>query len=294
MQRASPFRCPTRPSPTAKHHREAQQNCTHRLGKQADSRGVEPFRIIEAVTTTATCWIEGCDRPAKTRGWCELHYGRWYKYGDTGPATSTRTPLRDGPCAVEGCDRDVHRREWCNMHYQRWYRHGDPTETHHNVLCSIDGCDRPAKSRGWCQLHYDRWRKHGDTGPVTSTRTPLSDGPCAVEGCDRSVERREWCMTHYQRWLRHGDPATLRRDRERPPCSVEGCESPARGRGYCPVHAQAARARGRFGGDPCSIEGCDSIATSRGWCPAHYKRWWRHGDPEAPDRRKRGRSIRET
>lgn len=29
-----------------------------------------------------TCSIEGCDRPAKTLGWCGTHYERWRKHGD--------------------------------------------------------------------------------------------------------------------------------------------------------------------------------------------------------------------
>lgn len=31
----------------------------------------------------------------------------------------------------------------------------------------------------------------------------------------------------------------------------------------------------------CSIEGCDRVVSSFGWCSAHYRRWRRHGDPEA-------------
>lgn len=29
-----------------------------------------------------TCSIAGCDRPAKARTWCRLHYRRWETYGD--------------------------------------------------------------------------------------------------------------------------------------------------------------------------------------------------------------------
>lgn len=32
----------------------------------------------------ATCIIDGCDKPirVKSRGWCWMHYGRWYRNGD--------------------------------------------------------------------------------------------------------------------------------------------------------------------------------------------------------------------
>jgi hypothetical protein len=33
------------------------------------------------------CSVDGCDRPAFTRGWCRSHYLRWRAKGDPGPAT---------------------------------------------------------------------------------------------------------------------------------------------------------------------------------------------------------------
>lgn len=35
-----------------------------------------------------TCQIHGCDSPVRSRGWCNAHYKRWYRYGD---------PQGDGP-----------------------------------------------------------------------------------------------------------------------------------------------------------------------------------------------------
>lgn len=33
--------------------------------------------------TQRTCLIDGCEKPAKGRGWCGMHYARWRKHGDT-------------------------------------------------------------------------------------------------------------------------------------------------------------------------------------------------------------------
>lgn len=27
------------------------------------------------------CSVEGCDKPARRRGWCDMHYGRWWRHG---------------------------------------------------------------------------------------------------------------------------------------------------------------------------------------------------------------------
>jgi hypothetical protein len=28
------------------------------------------------------CAVEGCDREVRARGWCNMHYARWYRHGD--------------------------------------------------------------------------------------------------------------------------------------------------------------------------------------------------------------------
>lgn len=29
-----------------------------------------------------TCSVEGCEKPARKRGWCDMHHSRWLRYGD--------------------------------------------------------------------------------------------------------------------------------------------------------------------------------------------------------------------
>lgn len=46
----------------------------------------------------STCSIEGCDRPSRRRGWCSMHYTRWYVQGDPlklGDKGSRRRPMVD-------------------------------------------------------------------------------------------------------------------------------------------------------------------------------------------------------
>lgn len=39
----------------------------------------------------STCTIEGCDKPLRSRGWCEMHYARWRNNGD--PLVTRRPTL---------------------------------------------------------------------------------------------------------------------------------------------------------------------------------------------------------
>lgn len=34
------------------------------------------------MTLEQECSVEGCDRTAKSRGWCRRCYSRWYRHGD--------------------------------------------------------------------------------------------------------------------------------------------------------------------------------------------------------------------
>ncbi len=32
--------------------------------------------------TTSTCSIDGCEKSHEARGWCKMHYNRWWRHGD--------------------------------------------------------------------------------------------------------------------------------------------------------------------------------------------------------------------
>jgi hypothetical protein len=78
------------------------------------------------------CSVEGCDRPAKARGWCGTHYSRWQRHGDLelrsqkGTRRALRKDDREASAAL-GHDRAL-----------RWFGLG---------TCEYEGCDQPAQDR---------------------------------------------------------------------------------------------------------------------------------------------------
>jgi len=92
------------------------------------------------------CSVEGCDHPARNRGWCVAHYGRWRAHGDVLADVPMRRP-RKPP-----------------------------------IKCSIEGCDRVRVCRGWCIAHYDRWRQHGDVNADLPIRGKSEDGSYYAAG----------------------------------------------------------------------------------------------------------------
>lgn len=137
---------------------------------------------------SGVCSIDGCEREARARGWCFMHYQRWKNTGDPEKARAWR---RQDQCTVDGCEQDAYSGGLCDMHRWRKRYKGDPGTAEQikphkpraSVIasCSVDDCDRPHKCKGYCHLHYERWRKTGDPGPVQPLRVkgrvkPRKDG----------------------------------------------------------------------------------------------------------------------
>jgi HNH endonuclease len=139
-----------------------------------------------------TCSVKGCDKPAKTRGWCQTHYVRWWQTGDVGADIPVQLHLpayaAGATCAVGGCDRRPETRGWCASHYERWRLTGDvradvPLMYHSpprtpDSRCAAEGCERPPRRGDWCGLHYGRWRKYGD--PLVRVNVDIRGDPARV------------------------------------------------------------------------------------------------------------------
>lgn len=166
------------------------------------------------------CEIDGCDKPRRKRGWCEMHYSRFKVHGT--PHAPAKRSAGDHCVAPECEDRPVAKGQ-CRKHYyanklfRKQYREGtartlgpktlaeDSVSAHirnSSQPCKVEDCHEPSMSRGWCGAHYQRWRRFGDP----TFTPPEANKQCRIEGCEGVTNARELCSQHYYRWQKFGDP----------------------------------------------------------------------------------------
>lgn len=89
--------------------------------KGAPSRRLPGHRTPREKASGKACKLEGCESPARGRGWCSMHYSRWRKYGDP----EITTFVAQTGCKVEGCGGAHFGLGYCAKHYTRMKRHGN-------------------------------------------------------------------------------------------------------------------------------------------------------------------------
>lgn len=72
------------------------------------------------------CEVDGCERRAKSKNLCGMHYARLKRTGITGGTDSLyNIDNQDKKCKIDGCERWSFGLNLCSMHYVRLRTHGD-------------------------------------------------------------------------------------------------------------------------------------------------------------------------
>lgn len=67
------------------------------------------------------CSVDGCDKEAKTKGFCVMHYSRLRVYGTLEPVFKREFLHHDDKCMVEGCNQPFKSNGLCNKHVTNMY-----------------------------------------------------------------------------------------------------------------------------------------------------------------------------
>lgn len=102
------------------------------------------------------CKAQGCERPARTAGYCPRHYQQIRRHGRLTPEREYHS--RQGACQAQGCDHSEIARGYCFRHYQQVRRYGRLTPERERLYgrthCQVPGCSARHAARGYCKKHY--------------------------------------------------------------------------------------------------------------------------------------------
>ena len=94
------------------------------------------------------------------RGWCTMHYNRWYRTGDP-ESPDRRLTRRKGICGVEDCDKPHHAKGMCENHYAKSRRDRGGTYTCSNCGKVFDTDRKRWTDNVYCSQQCKAGFRHG-------------------------------------------------------------------------------------------------------------------------------------
>lgn len=76
--------------------------------------------------THRTCSVEGCEKPHKSRGWCDAHYSRFLRHGEPLGGGAKRKAREIPACSISECLKPSYGHGLCEMHLYRKNKNGTP------------------------------------------------------------------------------------------------------------------------------------------------------------------------
>lgn len=177
--------------------------------------------------TATICSVDGCENPRRKLTYCNKHYIRFTKHGDTSYVTPRliipaearfwNRVNKDGPTMPH-----METACWviCGSGYGSIKIDGEPVPAHRYSFFLANGywpepmclhaCDNPPcvnpehLREGTGSDNARDMVERGRANRPKGRRLPIKS--CSLPGCHNPSRRRTWCATHYARWFRHGDP----------------------------------------------------------------------------------------
>ena len=77
------------------------------------------------MSTETKCSVDGCEKPAFSKGYCRRHYKQIWRWGKILPEKEERQKVTEAKCSVAGCEKRMHAKGYCRKHYGQIWRTGE-------------------------------------------------------------------------------------------------------------------------------------------------------------------------
>lgn len=236
------------------------------------------------------CNADGCERIARTKGYCEKHYGRLKRTGKITLKGEKRV-LQDSEgipvCKAKGCVTSSVRDGYCFKHY---------VELNNSLAKSIKEDETDTTENNGFEESTNtafitptgKIYQQGRTLDVDSEEfKEKQDGylypVCSVIECTNRVNGRGCCSKHNIQFRTQGKL----KEAKVLICKAENCNKDAKTKGYCGKHYAQILNHGKLTPESekrprgvCSVEDCDKPHQAKGYCINHYSQLKRGNIPQ--------------
>jgi hypothetical protein len=146
-----------------------------------------------------TCSVAKCPRKVRARGYCHLHYMRWWQGRPIDGPPQRRTYGSNDSCEADNCSAAPYARGFCPFHYQRFRRFGSTDAPPPRVpRCGTRAGARRHRQLGSpvcapclrAERKYQREHKRRSRGGVTFPR--VLDERITITGCVVDILETFW------------------------------------------------------------------------------------------------------
>ena len=159
-----------------------------------------------------TCSQQGCEIPARVKGFCGRHYARYLRGADMDALPKWGEGSVERTCSHPGCGRKHSAKGFCKSHYSKFLspeekerRYARSRKPKQKVTCSSCG-EIFARSRVF-KNNYCSMKCYNDAGNTRRKEKALdhTSPRCVVPNCNRASRSKGMCDCHSSR-VRLGVP----------------------------------------------------------------------------------------
>lgn len=140
------------------------------------------------------CEFKGCDRPSKSRGYCQAHYKQLRRGSELKPIRSSGNKT----CAGPSCTRTSSSKGLCKTHYAQ-LQSGNalapimPRKNSGGSVCTFPGCIRTVTAKGLCGTHDMQRRMGRELSPIMTAEDRTANRKPEMERFLALVTKTETC-----------------------------------------------------------------------------------------------------